>query len=468
MSDIRKTTYEKLTPQRKILVDQVLNNLEKGTGLWTQGWSNSGVPVSAITGKAYRGVNNVFLTLVSMREGYTDNRWLTYKQMTDKGWTFKTDAEGKSLGKGKGVSVEFFEIRDRLTKQPFSKSSIAHLEPDERYDYIKENVYTIRRFHYVFNGSLVEGIPEKEKKTIDPKDRVERADNIIQYWSEHEAKIRYGGDEAYYRLRTDSIQLPLESDFVDMQEFYSTALHEIGHSTGHPSRLNRDMSGRFGTPEYALEELRAEIASMFISQDLDIHVDQNHIQNNSAYISSWKERIKDNPNVLFTAISDANKIARFVMSKEHQEELEVEEEPSEIFILPSLVAEGNEDIKPVDMIGRGIDSLSRMADKDIIDKASSTKEKEKFEELYNGKNLYGTKEQNETSLMRRLAVYCGNDKEQLLRVFKSSGQFREDTPISTYEKMAEESISFVINVKGNLKPIVSQSSKSNSNTSAKA
>lgn len=95
MSDIRKTTYEKLTPQRKILVDQVLNNLEKGTGLWHQGWRNTGVPVSAITGKAYRGVNNLFLTLVSMREGYTDNRWLTYKQMTDKGWTFKTDEEEK-------------------------------------------------------------------------------------------------------------------------------------------------------------------------------------------------------------------------------------------------------------------------------------------------------------------------------------------------------------------------------------
>lgn len=297
---------------------------------------------------------------------------------------------------------------------------------------------------------------------------MERADNIIQYWSEHEAKIRYGGDEAYYRLRTDSIQLPLESDFMDMQEYYSTALHEIGHSTGHPSRLNRDMSGRFGTPEYALEELRAEIASMFISQDLDIQVNQSHIQNNSAYISFWKEKIKDNPNVLFTAISDANKIARFVMSKEHEEVLEVEEEPSEIFILPSLVAEGNEDIKPVDMIGRGIDSLSRMADKDIIDKASSSKEKEKFEELYNGKNLYGTKEQNETSLMRRLAVYCGNDKDQLLRVFKSSGQFREDTPLSTYEKMAEESISFVTNVKGSLKPILHQPKMSNSNTSAKA
>lgn len=452
-----------------MLVDQVLKNLENGTGLWRQGWGgNNGIPISAITGKAYRGVNNMFLTLVAMKEGYTDNRWLTYKQMVDKGWSFKTDEEGKSLGKGKGVSVEFFELRDRLTKQPFTRSSIADLEPDERYEYMKENVYTIRRFHYVFNGSLVEGIPEVEKKTINPNDRVERADNIIKYWSENESKIYYGGNEAYYRQSTDSIHLPLEKDFIDMQEFYSTALHEIGHSTGHPNRLNRDLSGRFGTSEYALEELRAEIASMFISQDLDIHVDQNHIQNNSAYISSWKEKIEDNPNVLFTAISDANKIARFVMSKEHQEELDIEEEPSEIFMLPSLVAEGLDDNKPVDMVGRGINSLSKMSDKDIIDKASSSKDSKKFLGLYNGENLFGTKEKNETSLMRRLAVYCGKDKEQLLRIFKSSGQFREDTPISTYEKMAEESISFVSSVKDTLKPVIPQNTKNNSSANAKA
>ncbi len=467
MSDIIKTTYEKLTPQRKILVDQVLNNLENGTGLWRQGWSNSGVPVSAITGKAYRGVNNVFLTLVSMREGYTDNRWLTYKQMESKGWKFKTDEEGKSLGKGKGVSVEFFELRDRLTKKPFSRASIADLELDERYEYLKENVYAIRRFHYVFNGSLVEGIPEKEKKIINPQDRVERADNIIKYWSDNESKIRYGGDSAYYMQSIDCIQLPEESAFIDMQEFYSTALHEIGHSTGHPSRLNRDLGGNFGTPEYALEELRAEIASMFISQDLDIHVDKNHIENNSAYISSWKEKIKDNPNVLFTAISDANKIAKYVMSKEHEEELEIEEEPSEIFMLPSIVAEGNGDLKPVDMIGRGIDSLTKMKDKEIIDKASSSKEKDKFIDLYNGKNVLGNKEKNETSLMRRLAIYCGNDKEQLLRIFKSSGQYRSDTPISTYEKMAGESIAFVSSVKESVKPVTHLNSKINNSNNAK-
>ena len=113
MSDEQKNTaYDRLTPQRKLLVDAVLKNLEKGTGLWEQGWSGGSAPVSAITGKQYNGVNRVFLLLASMEKGYSDNRWLTYKQMEDKGWHFKTDEEGKSLGKGAGVAIEYFELRD--------------------------------------------------------------------------------------------------------------------------------------------------------------------------------------------------------------------------------------------------------------------------------------------------------------------------------------------------------------------
>ena len=82
MSDELKTSaYDKLTPQRKLLVDAVLSNLEKGTGLWEQGWSGGSAPVSAVTGKQYNGVNRVFLLLAAMQKGYADNRWLTYKQM---------------------------------------------------------------------------------------------------------------------------------------------------------------------------------------------------------------------------------------------------------------------------------------------------------------------------------------------------------------------------------------------------
>jgi antirestriction protein ArdC len=309
-------SYDNLTPQRKVLVDQVMKNLESGNGLWTPGWKMSGVPESAVTGKKYHGVNNFYLTIISMMKGYSDNRWATFKQIEDKGWKFKTDEEGKSLGKGAGVTIEFFELRDSETKQTFDRHVLDGMTADEKQEYMKDNVYPVRRYYRVFNGDVIDGIPEREKQEVDPSGRVERADKILEYWNDNEAKIIYGGNSAFYRPSTDEIHLPPKIVFVDMQEFYSTALHEVGHSTGHSSRLNRDLSSGFGTDGYAQEELRAEIASMFMEQDLEIDVSEKHIENNSRYIKSWHDGIKENPNALFLAIADADKIAKYVMEKE--------------------------------------------------------------------------------------------------------------------------------------------------------
>lgn len=157
----KNSTYEKLTPQRKVLVDLILHNLENGTGLWKKGWKASGLPVSGITGKPYRGVNNVFLTIVAMTKHYEDNRWVTFHQMQERDWHFKTDEEGNSLGKGAGVSVEYFEFRDRETKKPFDKEVLNGLTTEEKEEYIRDNVYPLRKYYIVFNGDLIEGIPKK-------------------------------------------------------------------------------------------------------------------------------------------------------------------------------------------------------------------------------------------------------------------------------------------------------------------
>lgn len=185
----KNEAYEKLTPQRKLLVDKVLENLEKGGGLWTQGWRTSGLPSSGITGKPYRGVNNFFLTLIAMSEGYSDNRWVTFKQMQDKDWHFKTDEEGKSLGKGKGASIEFFELRDRETGKPFDKRILDGMSLDEKEDYFKDNVRPIRKYYRVFNGDIIEGIPAKEVQKVDQSGTNSRAENIIDYWDKNEAEI---------------------------------------------------------------------------------------------------------------------------------------------------------------------------------------------------------------------------------------------------------------------------------------
>lgn len=553
----KKSAYDKLTPQRQRLVDAIMANLENNHSLWRQGWVASGAPVSAISGKRYNGVNRLFLSIATMERGYSDNRWLTYNQMKEKGWEFKRDAEGNSLGRNAGVSIEYFSFYDKATKQKFDKHTLDGMTEAERDDYMDENVIALRKYYCVFNGDVIEGIPEREKREIDRSGENKRAEGILQFWSDNEAKIVYGGDEAFYRPSTDEIHLPERNAFVDLPEFYSTALHEVGHSTGHEKRLNRDLSGGFGSDKYAEEELRAELASMFMEQDLGVEAGEKHIENNSAYIQAWHDKIKDDPYILFRAIVDAEKIAQFVMAKESEikkevepyaiiedenesgekvykvrmvaeygqtqlalsgypfrskealmtefgkmqelpfwsckefqevtlDELEaesrkraeeqsakverlreIEEEQSEVFIPPSEVAAevageaavvGT--VATVEMTGRGIESLTRMDDREIVDKASKTKHGDKFLALFNGEQVLGDEEKNERSLMARLAMHTGINSEQLLRIFRASGQYRESKPNSYYEKLAREEMQFVASLKTNVPPVAAKSSGS--------
>ena len=312
----KNSAYDKLTPQRKALVDMVLKNLENGKGIWEQGWADTGIPVSVATGKRYHGINNLFLSLIAIERGYTDNRWATFKQIEDNGWSFKKDAENKSLGKGAGVTIEFYELRDRETKKPFDNSVLDGMTEAERQKYMDDNVYRLRKYYRVFNGDIIEGIPERKKHIIDPSETVERAEKLLEHWNDYEARIVYGGDSAFYRRNTDEIHSPKREAFKNLHEFYGTNFHEIGHSTGHKSRLDRDLSGAFGSEKYALEELRAELSAMFLEQDVGIAVSEKHIENNSRYIKEWHNEIKKDPDALFTAIADAEKITRYIATKE--------------------------------------------------------------------------------------------------------------------------------------------------------
>lgn len=542
-NETKSGAYEKLTPQRKQLVDQVLANLDKGNLFWTQGWVAAGAPESAVTGKKYRGINNLYLSLVAMAENYGDNRWATFRQMEEKGWTFKKDEEGHTLGKGKSVSVEYYEMRDKETKRRFDRSVLDGMTFDEQREYMDKNVYWLRKFYRVFNCSLMDGVPAKEMPMIDVNDRIEKAEAILDYWNANESKIVYGGSQAFYRPSTDEVHLPEREKFKSTQSFYDTALHEIGHSTGHESRLNRDLSGGFGSQSYAMEELRAEIASIFMAQDLGIEPSEDRLQNNAAYIQSWKDEIKENPNALFTAIADADKIARYVSSKEQayrqtkdveyyaileetsayseqvyrcyicdeegkvkpiinygfadrdalEKELDkikeldlwkdktfeevgiealkakseekgtagkVEQEKSTEYIRPSelVAAEVAAKALPVSMDGRGLESLTRMSDRETLSRAETYYGKDgKFSDLYHGKNVLKSEEESEYGLMVRLAMFCGGDQDRLLRVFRSSGQYREEKPNAYYEKMAENSLKFISDTKRSFAPMGEQS-----------
>lgn len=109
----------------------------------------------------------------------------------------------------------------------------------------------------------------------------------------------------------------------------------------------------------------------------------------------------------------------------------------------------------VDMSERGLESLTRMSDRDVVEQASKTKNGEKFSQLYNGISVLGNVEKDERSLMARIAMYCNGDKAQLLRIFQSSGQYRDEKPNAFYEKMAEQSLQFVAKLKNKSAPVSS-------------
>lgn len=120
-------------------------------------------------------------------------------------------------------------------------------------------------------------------------------------------------NRSYYSPSRDQIVLPLRETFKDMESFGKVVFHEMGHSTGHPSRLNRKMGGFFGSPDYSMEELRAELGAMFIESDLNIQLKTENYQDHSDYLKSWLEELEADPNELFRACADAEKIAEYLV-----------------------------------------------------------------------------------------------------------------------------------------------------------
>ena len=175
------------------------------------------------------------------------------------------------------------------------------------------------------NAEQIEGIPPLELRKVNEIEVNQRAEELL---TASGADITHKiGNRAYYSPINDHIVLPLKEQFKSAEHYYSTALHELGHWTGHESRLNRELLNTFGSPDYAREELRAEISSMMVSQELGIrHDPTNHV----AYTQHWIKALEDNPKEILYAARDAQKIFEHVMQydREYSQKQEAEQEVS--------------------------------------------------------------------------------------------------------------------------------------------
>ena len=260
------------------------------------------------TGKNYNGLNALWLYLLAEHKGYTDPRWVTYQQAKDLKASVKAGE--------KSSNVFYWSWYDKKTKKPFDDATVKDMSKDERQNYLDENVRPVLKYYQVFNASQCNNFPKldvAEQKEMPADERARQNATIESIIANSAAPVYYdGGNRAYYSPRQDSIHLPEINRFHTMQDYYATALHEIAHSTGHESRLNRKMIGVFGTSEYAKEELRAELASVFMQLDYDISVVGKHFENHAAYLQSWLKSVRDDQKEFFAALTDAEKISQYV------------------------------------------------------------------------------------------------------------------------------------------------------------
>jgi antirestriction protein ArdC len=274
---------------------RVIAELEEGRLPWVQPWDSSRcgctMPHNAGTGRAYSGINVLILWAAVIGGGYSSQRWLTFRQ---------AEAAGGHVRKGEAGTTVCYA--DRFT--PKNEEERARDEEREA-----RQVAFLKRFT-VFNVDQCEGLPEgfTELPELPPEhEMVPHAEALIRATG---ADIRIGGDKAFYVPALDMIALPPKAAYPDPINWYRTALHELGHWTGHEARLARDLSGTRGGKEYAREELVAELTSAFTCASLSIQPTIRH----SDYIGAWLDVLREDERALFRAASQASKAADYLLA----------------------------------------------------------------------------------------------------------------------------------------------------------
>lgn len=309
----RRLSMETKKPFHEVVAEGLIEKLKQGTAPfqmpWKPGDGGGVMPFNPSTGKRYKGVNAIHL----MAQGRADQRWLTYKQAA---------ALGAQVRKGeKSTPIQYWKFEEEQAKRDENNKPVL----DGNGDPVKVRVRLERPKMFmanVFNAEQIDGLSDYQRPA-QTWNSLERADQIL---AASGADIRHGGDNAYYSPSLDRIQMPGKEQFGTATDYYRVAFHELGHWTGHPSRLDRDLGHPFGSEMYAKEELRAEIASMILGAELDLGYDPGQ---HAAYVESWIKVLKNDPLEIFRAAADAEKIQGFVLGLE-QEQIQTQNESQQL------------------------------------------------------------------------------------------------------------------------------------------
>jgi antirestriction protein ArdC len=290
----RKDVYTRVT-------ERIVADLEKGIRAWLKPWSvehTAGRITKPLrhNGTPYRGMNILLLWGEAMDKGYTAPIWMTYNQAQEL---------GAQVRKGERGSLVVFANR-------FTKT-----ETNDKGEDIEREIPFMKGYT-VFNVEQIDGLPAHYyAQPVDPLPLSERIGTTDRFLSNTKATIHHGGNRAFYSPAHDIIQLPPFEAFKDKESYYATALHELTHLSGHPSRLNRDLSGRFGSHAYAAEELIAELGAAFLCADLGItpEIRDDH----AAYLASWLKVLKEDKRAIFSAAAHAQRAADYLHGLQQRE-----------------------------------------------------------------------------------------------------------------------------------------------------
>jgi antirestriction protein ArdC len=282
---------------------EIATAIENGAGEWCMPWNHDGSsiarPRNVISDKGYRGINVLALWVAARHSGYANGTWGTYQQWSQLGCQVR---KGE-----KATTVVFWKQMHRDQRSDADPSAADGTHCDEHEDRPR----FFARGYYIFNAMQVDGYAPPDLPSLPDSERIARAD---AFFAALNIPIITGGNEACYRPSIDTVFAPPFERFIDAASYYSCLGHETGHATGAKHRLDRDLTGRFGSAKYAMDEVIVELTSSFIMADLGIA--HRPRAEHAAYIASWIEILKDDPRAIFTAASKAQAAADWMHAQQ--------------------------------------------------------------------------------------------------------------------------------------------------------
>nr|WP_242664849.1 zincin-like metallopeptidase domain-containing protein [Sphingopyxis terrae] len=292
----------------------MVEELEAGRIPWVQPWDAAafapGLPKNADTQRSYSGINILILWAEAARRGFAAQGWLTFRQALAAGGAVRKGERGTTIFYAACFTPKGGTASDRRGDGGAeTQSGRAAVDGEGAGSAGEPGAIPFLKRFTVFNVAQCEGLPERCTRAAAPsapRETVPHAEALIAATG---ADIRIGGNEAYYSPGGDYIALPPQQAFGQQIDYYRTALHELAHWTGHPSRLARDQKGRFASAAYGREELCAELASAFLCAALGITPSVRHAD----YVGAWLAIMRADTRAIFRAASHASKAADFLL-----------------------------------------------------------------------------------------------------------------------------------------------------------